>query len=63
MPTTWTHCNVDIKILTKRSLDKADVDVISTHRLLYVQLRYALQVLQSWTKNTVFGDGFIFEKC
>ena len=31
MPTTWTHCNVDIKILTKRSLDKADVEVISTH--------------------------------
>ena len=31
MPTTWTHCNVDIKILTKLSVDKADVDVISTH--------------------------------
>ena len=31
MPTTWTHCNMDIKILTKRSLDKADVDLISTH--------------------------------
>jgi len=23
MPTTWTHCNVDIKILTKLSVDKA----------------------------------------
>ena len=31
MATAWTHCNVDIKILTKQSLDKADVDVISTH--------------------------------
>ena len=34
MHTTWTHGNVDIKILIKRSLDKADVDVISTHRLI-----------------------------
>ena len=32
MHTNWTHGNVDIKILTKRSLDKADVGVISTHR-------------------------------
>ena len=31
MHTTWTHHNVDIKILTKRSLDKADVDAKSTH--------------------------------
>ena len=45
----WTHCNVDIKILTKLSVDKAEMDIISTH--------HACEFLgclfsQSWDKTS-----------
>ena len=43
--TTWTHCKVDIKILTKRSLDKADVDAKSTHHKNSVQIFHDVEKL------------------
>ena len=75
MHTTWTHCNEDIKILTKWSLDKADVDVISTH-CQFDLVRLSLFMLparkdtfshvekkESFCQKYLFKDGKILFLC
>ena len=70
MHTTWTHCNVDIKILTKRSLDKADVDAINLRIIpltaghLCVQCIQVLYNLHTFYHVAyIYGNMYVYRNC